>query len=81
MAYLIAGFILLIGIVLLFVFLRRRRRIDTPYSHTGLQQSSFENQIYSLGITNQNDHRSSVVNKLYMLEDGGANDINDVTEC
>ena len=81
MAYLIAGFILLVGIVLLFIFLRRRRRIDAPYSHTDLQQSSFENQIYSLGIANQNDHRSSVVNKLYMLEDGGSNDINDVTEC
>ena len=80
LAYLLAGFVL-VGIVLLFIFLRRRRRIDTPYSDTNDLQSSFENQIYSLGIAHSNDHPLSASNKLYMMQNECQNDISDVTEC
>ena len=81
LAYLLAGFVLLVGIVLLFMFLRRRRRIDTPYSDTNDLQSSYENEIYSLGIAHSNDHPLSASNKLYMMQNEFQNDISDVTEC
>ena len=69
-----AGFVLLIGIILLFIFLIRRKRNNG--------QLSFENEIYSMGNTDNYNHPRSAVNKLYDIAQGEWSDeCNNVTEC
>ena len=85
MAYIVAGFIVLVGIVVLFMFLRRRKRDDRSCPDGNGLQLSFENEIYSLETTDK-DHTKSAVNRLYMSREECANfdnrdEKNDVTEC
>lgn len=82
MAYVVAGFVLLVGIILLFIFLRRRRRVNSQRPNNDGFQLSFENEIYTLEDTDNNDRRKrSAVNLLYMTQEECRNEVNDVTEC
>ena len=83
MAYLVGGFVLLVAIILLFIFLRRRKRINGERnSDSGGLQMSFENEIYSMEDNNDHngkfDHPRAAVNMLYMTREECQND---VTEC
>jgi hypothetical protein len=82
LAYVVAGFVLLVGIILLFIFLRRRRRVNSQRPNNDGFQLSFENEIYTLEDTDNNDRRKrSAVNLLYMTQEECRNEVNDVTEC
>ncbi|CAB4032252.1 Hypothetical predicted protein, partial [Paramuricea clavata] len=82
LAYVVGGFVLLVGIILLFIFLRRRRRVDSRRLNNDVFQLSFGNEIYSLEYTDNNDRRErSAENMLYTTHEECRNEINDVTEC
>ena len=78
MAYAVGGFILLVGLILLFIYLRRRKRNKNRNPDSNGLQMSFENEIYSMEEDNNedNDHPKSAVNMLYMTREDCQNDIN-----
>ena len=73
-AYIVAGFVLVVGIILLFMFLRRRRNANGRNPDADGLQMSFENAIYSMEDTG-NDHRRSAVNMLYMTSEECRNNV------
>lgn len=89
LAYLVGGFVLLLGIILLILFLKRRRRV----SSTGSVEGAFENEVCAPDdyneVNNAFQRSRSAYNMLYMTNEEFQDSLNkennepltNVTEC
>ena len=88
-AYLVAGFVLVIAILLLIIFLSRQRRVSNGHDNT---ETVFENAAYELEGGEVNDfflEQRCAINMLYMAKEECQDSytkennqpLNDMTEC